>query len=124
LVKAPEKSPAQKVAQEDVKNCIETFVLGVKRSKYETLLEEQEKHLQTYLKALSKKRKMLKDLLDPNVLSKFHANSIANANRVDAGYDDFIKSAFQVFKRIPGALETIDQFLQSSVDNPREECIW
>jgi hypothetical protein len=112
--KAQQNSLVKRVAHMDIMDCIEPFVVGYKRSK----IDQQEKHLQTYLKEISSinTAKILHDLLDPNVMSKCHANRLNDVNWFADNpgfYDDFIKCAFQVFKHIPGALETLKKFHQS-----------
>jgi hypothetical protein len=108
LDKEPKQSLAKRVAHVDIMDCIEPFVLGYKRSK----IEQQEEHLQVYLKELSSIAyvKILQDLLDPNVRSKYHEHPFIDNPWYDANptyYDDCIKCAFQAFKRIPGALATL-----------------
>jgi hypothetical protein len=63
-----------------------------------------------YLKALSNcNAEILQDLLDPKVRSKVHAHPFTgNAWENPTYYDDGIKVAFEVFYRIPGALETLN----------------
>jgi hypothetical protein len=111
LDKAPQNSLAKRVAHVDIMDCIEPFVVGYKRSK----IDQQEEHLQMYLKEISRndEANILQDLLDSNVMSKFHANPFIEIHfyvEHPEYYDDFIKYAFQVFKHIPGALETLKKF--------------
>jgi hypothetical protein len=111
LVKSPENYPAQKVSYcWPVMDCIQTCVLGYKRSK----IEQQEEHLQTYLKALtniSDAKDLLQYLLKPNLTMcpiRFRDNPHF--------YDDSMNCAFQLFQRIPRALETLEQFYHSIPD--------
>jgi hypothetical protein len=74
---------AKKVAQYfPIMDCIQTFVLGYKKAKYESILKKQEEHLQTYFN-----EKILRDLIDPNVLSKLHVPPF-NKNVWYIGYPD------------------------------------
>jgi hypothetical protein len=93
-----------------VMDCIR-YVLGYKKSNYETVLRQQEQHLQTYLKEITHIQ-VLEDLLDPDVLTKFMVNG------QDPQYDDKIKCAFWLFNQIPGALAKIEQFLSHLVICP------
>jgi hypothetical protein len=103
LEKTPEKSQTKKIAQSwPVMDCIQTFVLGYKKSKYENVLKQQEEHLQTYLKAITNTQ-VLQDLLQPDVRT------------VNSQYDDGIKCGFRLFKQIPGALVKIKQFLSQEM---------
>jgi hypothetical protein len=114
LDKAPQHSLAKRVSHVDIMECIEPFVLGYKRSK----IDQQEEHLLTYLKEISSiNANILQDLLD--VRSKFHANPFIGIARYEDNpgyYDDCIKCTFQVFKRIPGALETLKQYRSTYID--------
>jgi hypothetical protein len=114
LDKAPQNSLAKRVGHMDIMECIEPFVVGHKRSK----IDQQEEHLQMYLKEMSSinTATILQDLLDPNVMSKCHANRLNDCDWFAPNpefYDDLIKCAVQVFKHIPGALETLKKFHQS-----------
>jgi hypothetical protein len=115
LDKAPQNSLAKRVGHRDIMDCIEPFVLGYKRSK----IDQQEEHLQTYLTIIN--ANILQDLLDSNVMPKFHANQ-NDWHLIDwhpfyeenpEFFDDCIKCTFQAFKHIPGALETLKKFHQS-----------
>jgi hypothetical protein len=108
LDKAPQNSLAKRVGHMDIMDCIEPFVLGYKRSK----IDQQEEHLQMYMKEIDNVE-ILEDLFDSNVKSKCHAPPFIVNLDIDYDYDDCIKLAFQVFKHIPGALETLKKFHQS-----------